>query len=132
MPSHRTRGGHRRYLQSTIKKFFFNSVKNREEKVTVCYCRVSSHDQKQDLERHKEFLKAYCQSMKYSNVEVISDLGSGLNMKKSGLKKLLHLILTDQVSRLVLSHRDRLLRFGVELVFQVCKFFRNQIYHHKR
>lgn len=127
LPSHRTKGGHRRYLQSTIKKFFFNSAKNTEEKATVCYCRVSSHDQKQDLERQKESLQAYCHGMNYGNVEIISDLGSGLNMKKPGLKKLLHLILTGQVSKLVLSHKDRLLRFGAELVFQVCRFFEIEI-----
>lgn len=127
VPSHRTRGGHRRYLQSAVEKFFFdkNTVENAQS--TICYCRVSSHDQKQDLERQKESLETYCQIKGYENVEVISDLGSGINMKKKGLKKLLLLILTGQVSRIVLSHKDRLLRFGAELIFQICRFFNIEV-----
>jgi len=55
--------------------------------------------------------------------EVIEDLGSGMNYKKKGLKKLIRLILSGQVSDIVLTHKDRLLRFGSELIFLICKFF---------
>jgi predicted site-specific integrase-resolvase len=54
---------------------------------------------------------------------VISDLGSGLNYKKRGLKKLLILILKGQVSKIILTHKDRLLRFGSELIFSICQYF---------
>jgi putative resolvase len=53
--------------------------------------------------------------------EVISDLGSGMNYHKKGLKKLLEAILSNQVGRLVVTHKDRLLRFGAELVFSICE-----------
>ena len=53
--------------------------------------------------------------------EVIADLGSGMNYQKKGLRKLLNAILDDSVGRLVLTHKDRLLRFGAELVFAVCE-----------
>ena len=53
---------------------------------------------------------------------VIEDLGSGLNCKKRGLKKLLAMLLNKQVSRLTLTHQDRLLRFGQELIYQVCRW----------
>lgn len=54
--------------------------------------------------------------------EVIRDLGSGLNMKKSGLKKLLRMIALRQFDHLILTHKDRLLRFGSELLFDLCQF----------
>ncbi len=54
---------------------------------------------------------------------VISDLGSGLNYQKAGFRKLLLLILQGRVKKLILTHKDRLLRFGSEIVFQICRFF---------
>ena len=87
---------------------------------TVCYCRVSSHDQKSDLERQREMLEAYC-AAKGWRVEVIQDLGSGMNYRKKGLSRLLDLIIKRQIRRLVLTHKDRLLRFGAELVFSLCE-----------
>jgi putative resolvase len=54
---------------------------------------------------------------------VISDLGSGLNYKKTGFKRLLRLILQGNVKELILTHEDRRLRFGSEIIFQICRFF---------
>ena len=53
--------------------------------------------------------------------EVIQDLGSGMNYYKKGLKRLLDLILEGKIGRLVLTHKDRLLRFGAELIFTLCQ-----------
>jgi putative resolvase len=87
---------------------------------TVCYARVSSHDQKEDLQRQQDILEAYC-AAKGWRTEVITDLGSGMNYRKKGLNKLLEMILRKQVKRLVITHKDRLLRFGAELVFALCE-----------
>lgn len=87
---------------------------------TICYARVSSHDQKNDLVRQKEMLETYC-AAKGWRTEVISDLGSGMNFNKKGLAKLLDIILRKKTKRLVLTHKDRLLRFGSELVFTLCE-----------
>ena len=54
-------------------------------------------------------------------MEVITDLGSGLNYRKAGLQRLLELIMRRRMRRLVLTHKDRLLRFGAELVFALCE-----------
>jgi len=81
---------------------------------------VSSHDQKSDLERQKQVLELYCASQGWT-FEVVSDLGSGMNYHKKGLKKLLNDIIGNSVGRLVITHKDRLLRFGAELVFAVCE-----------
>ncbi len=87
---------------------------------TVCYARVSSHDRKEDLERQQAALETYC-AAKGWRTETIKDLGSGMNYRKKGLQKLLELILRRKIRRLVITHKDRLLRFGAELVFALCE-----------
>jgi putative resolvase len=59
--------------------------------------------------------------------ETIQDLGSGLNYNKKGLQKLLHRIMRGDVGRLVITHKDRLLRFGAELVFAICNEFETEV-----
>lgn len=90
------------------------------DRKTVAYARVSSHDQKADLERQKQLLEMFCASNGW-RFEIISDLGSGMNYHKKGLKKLLEEILDNQICRLVITRKDRLLRFGAELVFAICE-----------
>ena len=63
---------------------------------------------------------AYCTKQGW-NFQVIQDLGSGMNYQKKGLKTLIKLILERKISRLVLTHKDRLLRFGAELIFALCE-----------
>jgi len=87
---------------------------------TIGYARVSSHDQKEDLVRQAELLETFC-TAKGWRYEIISDLGSGMNYHKKGLKQLLEMILKKQIRRVVLTHKDRLLRFGAELVFSLCE-----------
>lgn len=113
----RTEGGHRRYKLSEL-----TGTSNLSNKKTVAYARVSNHDQKQDLERQSLVLAAYCEQHKY-NYLLIQDLGSGLNYKKKGLRKLLTLILNEEIERLIITNKDRLLRFGSELVFSLCEHF---------
>lgn len=93
---------------------------NNEGQPTVCYARVSSHDQKEDLNRQQALLEAYC-AAKGWRCEVIRDLGSGMNYRKQGLNQLLELIMSRKMKRLVLTHKDRLLRFGAELIFTLCE-----------
>lgn len=118
MPDERTAGNQRRYLLSSIKpQMKHGAIASRR---TIAYARVSSHDQKADLERQKQVLELYCSAQGWT-FEVISDLGSGMNYHKKGLKQLLQAILDDNVGRLVVTHKDRLLRFGAELVFSICE-----------
>ena len=122
---HKTVGGHRRYSVKKIKEYLGEAI-NKISKKVVAYARVSSHDQKEDLQRQVDRLDKYCANH-FHSYEVINDLGSGMNYKKKGLKKLLKLILSGQLSKIILTHKDRLLRFGSELIFQVCHFFGVQI-----
>ena len=91
-----------------------------ENDLTVAYARVSSHDQKEDLQRQAEVLATYCTKQGW-NFQVVQDLGSGMNYQKKGLKTLINMILEKKISRLVLTHKDRLLRFGAELIFALCE-----------
>ncbi len=118
--SFRTFGLHRRYDINDIRKLI-NPAK--ESKKTSCYARVSTHDQKKDLITQVDKLKNYCIESKIENFEVIQDLGSGLNYKKKGFKQLLNFILTQKIDHLILNHKDRLLRFGSEIIFSICQFF---------
>ena len=79
---------------------------------------MSSHDQKDELERQKRVLELYCARQGWI-FEIVADLGSGMNYHKKGLKRLLNDILADRIGRLVVTHKDRLLRFGAELVFAI-------------
>jgi len=119
LPDERTAGGRRRYDLARLKPEKFRSQAEAVRK-TVAYARVSSHDQKDDLERQKQVLELYCARQGWT-FEVIADLGSGMNYHKKGLKKLLDAIIEGQVGRLVITHKDRLLRFGAELVFAICE-----------
>jgi putative resolvase len=112
----RTASGHRRYDLLQIKPALLNSNPSCK---TIAYARVSSHDQKSDLERQKQVLELYCARQGWV-FEVVADLGSGMNYHKKGLKRLLNDILSGKIKRLVIAHKDRLLRFGAELVFAIC------------
>ena len=119
VPAKRTPGGQRRYDISQLvpSKSKESSVK---ELPTIAYARVSSHDQKEDLQRQMQMLEYFCTSRGWV-FEIIADLGSGLNYSKKGLRKLLQKIVNGDIQRLVLTHKDRLLRFGSELVFALCE-----------
>jgi len=116
--STRTTGNQRRYDIRSLNPGRTRDLIDR--RITIAYARVSSHDQKNDLERQKQVLELYCSSQGWI-FEVISDLGSGMNYHKKGLKRIISDIINGKVGRLVLTHKDRLLRFGAELIFALCE-----------
>lgn len=114
------KSGHRRY---DIAELIGNKSSN---ELTVGYARVSSHDQKEDLKRQVVVLESYCAKHGWE-FEIIQDLGSGMNYKKKGLIRLIKLITSLQVERLVLTHKARLLRFGSDLIFTLCENFGTEV-----
>ena len=114
-------GGTRRYNLDRIVAISGKEVPTVvDERKTIAYARVSSHDQKEDLVRQSQVLELYCAEHGYK-YELITDLGSGMNYYKKGLTNLINQILNDEVKRLVITHKDRLLRFGAELIFSICE-----------
>ncbi len=118
--SERTAKGHRRYNLAVL--LGASPRKDSSKKKTIAYARVSSHDQKEDLSRQIQVLESFCAANGWT-YETIEDLGSGLNYNKRGLRNLIRFICLSQVDRLVLTHKDRLLRFGAELIFSLCEQF---------
>jgi len=123
--SERTLSGHRRYDVAQLRglKPYETSKTNRP---TLCYARVSSHDQKDELVRQVQRLESFCASNGWT-YEVMQDLGSGLNYNKKGLQQLIRRICSGSVGRLVLTNQDRLLRFGSELIFSLCETFHTEV-----
>lgn len=118
--------GQRRFYLADIKRITPRDLNQVEERITINYARVSSHDQKEDLKRQATVLELFSAANGWQ-FETIQDLGSGLNYKKKGLTKLLKRIMSGDVGRLVITHKDRLLRFGSELVFAMCEEFECEV-----
>ena len=95
------------------------SIKPRK---VIGYCRVSTRKQKDDLERQVEYVKSYMCAKGYS-FELITDIGSGINYQKPGLTTLLQRIMRKEVDKVVILYKDRLVRFGFELIQTVCEEF---------
>lgn len=122
--SERTLKGHRRYDLAKLRGIL--PSKKIESKRTIAYARVSSHDQTPDLKRQVAVLESFCAQHGWC-FEVFQDLGSGLNYSKKGLRKLIKEICSGSVNRLVITHKDRLLRFGAELIFSLCEQFSTEV-----
>ncbi len=105
------------YDLESIGNFISNTKQdsNIQEFNRIIYTRVSSKKQEQDLERQANLLSA-----KYPDSEVIKDIGSGLNYKRNGFNKLLSKIFNREVNEIVVTYKDRLLRFGFELFEKIC------------
>ena len=116
----KTEGGHRRYDISKISPELVHKFDFQDARHTIAYARVSSNEHKDDLEDQKQLLELFCSKNGWS-YEIITDVGSGMNYYKKGLRKLLDAIVHDHAGRLVLTQKDRLLRFGAELVFSICE-----------
>ncbi len=113
----RTSGGHRRYDKDLLISI---SNKKKNIKLTIAYARVSSNDQKEDLKRQIDNVSMYCTARGYQ-FKVISDLGSGLNYTKKGLLELIDLICSNEIERIVVNYKDRLIRYGYEILEEMCK-----------
>ena len=116
----KTAAGHRRYDISKLKPGLYRTKAQREERKTIAYARVSGDDQAEELERQKRTLEAYCAQQGWT-YEVIGETGAGANHRKSGVRRLLNDIINDRAGRLVITHKDRLLRFGADLILAVCE-----------
>ena len=117
LPFHVSSGGTRYYSVEQLK--YFGKVSN-ENKLVIGYCRVSTPSQKDDLENQVNNVKSYMIAKGYQ-FEIIQDVGSGINYNKKGLKQLIDKINNQEISRIVILYKDRLIRFGFELIEYLCQ-----------
>lgn len=122
-PHHTASNGYRYYSQEQLE-----SITNvqREKRITIGYCRVSSHKQKDDLERQCENMRTYLLAQG-KPFKIIQDIGSGINYRNKGLVKLVELINDNNVDKVVILYKDRLLRFGFELVEEIANLHNCEI-----
>lgn len=119
VPQHITDGGTRYYSQEQLNHFLgIKGIETKTKKV-IGYCRVSSNKQKDDLVRQVENVKTYMIAKGYS-FDVITDVGSGINYNKKGLNQLIDMITNSEVEKIVVLYKDRLLRFGFEIIENLC------------
>ncbi len=113
-PSYVKSNGYRYYSEDSILSYT-QERKTKKNLNVIGYARVSSKKQSDDLERQVNNLKTYLDS-KYNDYEIITDIGSSIDYTKPGLKKLIEKINRKEVDLIVVLYKDRLLRFGFELV----------------
>jgi putative resolvase len=110
-------GGRRLYYKEDVLRIFGQTKTQTETtRQRILYARVSSPHQTEDLERQIQFLRS-----KYSNDQLIKDIGSGLNWKRKGFETLLEQIYQGIISEVVVAYKDRLCRFGFELLEWICQ-----------
>ena len=91
------------------------------DRVVIAYCRVSSQAQKSDLKNQRRVVEDFCVARAIANVEFIEEIGGGLNFKRPAFLKLIDRIVAGDVSKLVIAHKDRLARFGFDLLSHLCR-----------
>lgn len=119
-PTYVTENGYRYYSEDLLNKFRNIKNVNKIKKKNILYARVSTKNQKDDLNRQIDNLKQYAYSKGYS-FEIITDIGSGINYKKEGLLKMINLVECGEVERIIVLYKDRLIRFGYDLIEYICK-----------
>lgn len=94
-------------------KYHFNLTYSIEFEYVVCYARVSSSENRKNLDTQAERLINYCNARGYQVKQIIKECGSGLNDKRP---KLLKLLQSPEISKIVVEHKDRLIRFGYNYI----------------
>ena len=113
-PSYVKSNGYRYYSEDLILSYT-QERKTKKNLNVIGYARVSSKKQSDDLERQVNNINQYLSSI-YDNFDIITDIGSGINYKKPGLMKLIEKINKKEVDLIVVLYKDRLVRFGFELI----------------
>lgn len=127
VPEQRRSNGYRYYSKEQVDKFVeqFNTIKNKN-RINIGYCRVSTSKQKDDLLRQCENVELFLKTLNHP-YRIIKDIGSGINYNKKGLLELLEFICKNKVDTVYVLYKDRLVRFGFELIKYVAELHNTQI-----
>ena len=94
---------------------------------TVIYARVSTRNQKDDLQNQVEFLKQFCNAKGIIVNQCVEDFGSGLNYNRKKWNKLLDEVMAHKIKTIVISNKDRFIRFGYDWFEKFCEKFNTKI-----
>lgn len=113
-PAYRTPSGHRMFTQEQVNQYSNRPIK---DPITIAYSRVSSHSQKDDLVSQKQAIEQWIVNNGTVLDDHYTDIGSGLSFKRKNLQKIIDLAVIDhQPINLIVAHKDRLSRFGFDLI----------------
>lgn len=108
------------FLKEDVQAYLGDTIKHSDKKVIVYY-RVSSNSQKNELKNQLNYIENYTTSQGIKVDEYIKDIGSGINYNNPGLNRIIKMVINDEVKKIIVSHKDRLVRFGFELIENICK-----------
>lgn len=110
--------GRRYYTEAQL--LTYKGLISNEDSKTIAYIRVSSSGQKDDLKNQKNYINEYCKNAGIFIDEWFSDIGSGLNYTRKNFNQLLTLVESGKVKKIIISHKDRFVRFGFEWFETFC------------
>lgn len=113
-PQTRTKTNRRLYSHDQLLQFTNSNILKKRK--NIIYCRVSSSNQKNDLKSQKDFLIDFTRNMGLSIDDTYTDIGSGMNFKRKNFLKLLEEVQNNEIESVTIAHKDRLCRFGYELI----------------
>jgi len=119
LKANRTQTGRRYYTEEQALKYLGISPEVFSTKI-ILYCRVSTKGQKDDLRNQVQYLKNYCQTNGFAYDDIIEDFGSGLNYNRKGFNEILKQVENNNVKEIIITHKDRLIRFGFEWFKSFC------------
>jgi len=120
-PKGRKQYSHEQYLN------FINKPISNTPKENIIYARVSSFNQKNDLKQQINYIENYCTNNQIHIDKLYTDIGSGLNYNRKNFINLVHKITSNEVNNLIIAHKDRLTRFGFELIQELAKKYNTNI-----
>lgn len=119
LTAHRTSTGRRYYTEQQLLEY--KGIKATEKSLSVAYCRVSTQNQRDDLKNQKAYISQFCLNGGIGIDEWYQDIGSGLNFQRKHFNRLLTMVEAGEIKKIIIAHKDRLVRFGFEWFDQFCR-----------
>ena len=123
LKAYRTPTNQRFYTEEQLNQILNLSNSNQMEKqgLKIGYCRVSTHNQKNNLKNQEEYLRSYTNAKGVILDEVFTDIGSGINYNRKNFNKILELVEAGEVSEIYVTYKDRFVRFGFDWFNNFCE-----------
>lgn len=123
LKAYRTPTNQRFYTEEQLNQVLnlSNNNQNKKQGLKIGYCRVSTHNQKNNLENQEEYLRSYTNAKGVILDEVFTDIGSGINYSRKNFNKILELVEAGEISEIYVTYKDRFVRFGFDWFNNFCE-----------
>ena len=119
LKAHRTPTNRRFYTEDQYTKFVGQTTD--DDRLNVAYARVSTYNQKDDLQDQLAFIRQYANAKGVILDQEITDIGSGLNYKRKKWNQLLNMVMENKINQIFITYQDRFVRFGFDWFENLCK-----------